>query len=202
MIEVANVETLKILDKEGKETVQNTSELNLPDLDTIEKTKSNFKIGEFIITEDIKPQKLKGTKKKDVLVAISRRDTLLGGAGKDRLIGAVTDDPLKSFDDEGNFLSTRFFDGPGNDLIKPKEGYNFIVLGRGRNKLILPNSEFGRHESMSSEMAKTESLTSTALETTFSLIAFKTCRYPPSKTKRRPYKMVTISSSQRTRFSI
>ena len=28
----ANVETLKILDKEGKETVQNTSELNLPDL--------------------------------------------------------------------------------------------------------------------------------------------------------------------------
>ena len=103
LIEVANVETLKILDKEGKETVQNTSELNLPDLDTIEKTKSNFKIGEFIITEDIKPQKLKGTKKKDVLVATSRRDTLLGGAGKDRLIGAVTDDPLKSFDDEGNF---------------------------------------------------------------------------------------------------
>ena len=70
----------------------------------------------------LEPQKLVGTNNKDVLAATSRRDTLLGGAGNDRLIGAVTDDPSKDFDDEGNHLSTRFFDGPGNDYIEPKAG--------------------------------------------------------------------------------
>ena len=141
LIEVANVETLRLVDKQGNETVQNTSELTLPDLNTIESTENNFETGEFIITENIQPQKLVGTDKNDVLIATSRRDTLLGGAGKDQLIGANTDDPLKLFDDEGNYLSTRFFDGPGNDLIEPKEGNNFIVLGSGRNKLILPDSD-------------------------------------------------------------
>ena len=138
LIEVANVETLKIVDKQGKETVQNTNELDLPLLNIIDKSADDLL---QVLVDYIKPQKLEGTDKKDVLIATSRRDTLLGGLGNDQLIGAVTDDPLKIFDDEDNFLSTRFFDGPGNDLIEPKEGFNFIVLGSGRNKLVLPESE-------------------------------------------------------------
>ena len=72
------------------------------------------------------------------LEAITRGDTLIGSSGDDILIGAESDDPFSVTD--GKVLITSIFDGEGNDFIEPKDGFNDIVIGSGRNTIKLPET--------------------------------------------------------------
>lgn len=82
------------------------------------------------ITGNGNNNKLKGTKKDDVILGKAGDDELIGGKGKDLLKGDTGDDVL--FGGGGN---DKLFGGIGNDILDGGKGNDKLNGGSGENEL-------------------------------------------------------------------